>query len=133
MKDTQGIVSSEAVCHCRHDSYFPDSRDSVWKLQSRPTFKKPSRNNWIPGIPTMSNRGELCRGTGHEPHIWSKTLKHAGAFAARADAPAATDPEGDTAGSILKKSPPPVGADPCMVCREDGASLEGGDIGALSQ
>jgi hypothetical protein len=43
MKDTQGIVSSEAVWYSRHDGYILDSRGSAWKHQRHKTFKKPSK------------------------------------------------------------------------------------------
>lgn len=55
MKDTQGIVSSEAVCYNCRDGYVLDSRASVWKHQSHTTFKKPSNNIRIPEMSTLSN------------------------------------------------------------------------------
>jgi hypothetical protein len=59
MKDTQVIVSSEAVWYSRHDGYTLDSRDSLWKHQHRTTFRKPSKIFRIPELLTSID-GVVC-------------------------------------------------------------------------
>ena len=68
MKDTQGIVSSEAVCYSCHDGYVADARYSVWKNNNHPVFKKPSAGITIPAALTLSNKDEIYCGTCHSPH-----------------------------------------------------------------
>jgi predicted CXXCH cytochrome family protein len=68
MKDTQGIVSSEAVCYSCHDGYVADARYTVWKGHNHPVFKKPSKDIKIPAALTLSNKGEIYCGTCHSPH-----------------------------------------------------------------
>jgi predicted CXXCH cytochrome family protein len=68
MKDTQGIVSSEAICYSCHDGYVADARFSVWKAGNHPVFKKPSSKVKIPPALTLSNKDEIYCGTCHSPH-----------------------------------------------------------------
>ena len=68
MKDTQGIVSSEAICYSCHDGYVADARFSVWKSGNHPVFKKPSQKITIPPGLTLSNKDEIYCGTCHSPH-----------------------------------------------------------------
>jgi predicted CXXCH cytochrome family protein len=68
MKDTQGIVSSEAICYSCHDGYVADARFSVWKFNNHTVFKKPSQKVSVPDQLTLSNKGEIYCGTCHSPH-----------------------------------------------------------------
>lgn len=72
MKDTQGIVSSEAVWHSRHDGYFLDSRDSARKYQRHTTFKKPSKKIFrTPEMLTSMDR-TVCMDCHEQTAIWGR-------------------------------------------------------------
>ena len=68
MKDTQGVVSSEAICYSCHDGYVSDSRAIVWKYNEHKTFVKPSNNVAVPSTLPLSNKGEIYCGTCHSAH-----------------------------------------------------------------
>ncbi|MGB5993398.1 MAG: cytochrome c3 family protein [Desulfobacterales bacterium] len=68
MKDTQGVVSSEAICYSCHDGYVSDSRAIVWKYNRHKTFVKPSNNVVIPSTLPLSNKDEIYCGTCHSVH-----------------------------------------------------------------
>jgi predicted CXXCH cytochrome family protein len=68
MKDTQGVVSSEAICYSCHDGYVNDSRAILWKYNRHPTFVKPSNNVTVPSELPLSNKDEIYCGTCHSAH-----------------------------------------------------------------
>ncbi len=68
MKDTQGVVSSEAICYTCHDGYVLDSRAVAWKYNRHPTFVKPSKNIQVPENLPLSVKGEIYCGTCHSAH-----------------------------------------------------------------
>jgi predicted CXXCH cytochrome family protein len=68
MKDTQGVVSSEAICYSCHDGYVNDSRAILWKYNRHPTFVKPSKNVTVPPELPLSNKDEIYCGTCHSAH-----------------------------------------------------------------
>ncbi|MEJ2638355.1 MAG: cytochrome c3 family protein [Desulfosarcinaceae bacterium] len=68
MKDTQGIVSAEAMCYSCHDGYVADSRFTTWEKDNHPVFKKPPKEMIIPPALTLSNKDEMYCGTCHSPH-----------------------------------------------------------------
>lgn len=68
MQDTQGVVSSEAICYSCHDGYVNDSRARLWKDKNHTTFRKPSPNVTVPDALPLSVKGELYCGTCHSPH-----------------------------------------------------------------
>jgi predicted CXXCH cytochrome family protein len=68
MKDTQGVVSSEAICYSCHDGYVNDSRYIVWKYNRHKTFVRPSKNVVIPDELPLSVKGEIYCGTCHSAH-----------------------------------------------------------------
>lgn len=71
MKDTQVIVSSEAVWYSRHDGYILDSRDSAWKNQRHTTFKKPSKIFRIPELLTYID-WVLCMDCHEQTALWGR-------------------------------------------------------------
>jgi predicted CXXCH cytochrome family protein len=68
MKDTQGVVSSEAICYSCHDGYVNDSRAILWKYNRHKTFVKPSNNVTVPSDLPLSNKDEIYCGTCHSAH-----------------------------------------------------------------
>ena len=68
MKDTQGVVSSEAICYSCHDGYVNDSRAILWKYNRHKTFVKPSKNVTVPPELPLSNKDEIYCGTCHSAH-----------------------------------------------------------------
>ena len=68
MKDTQGVVSSEAICYSCHDGYVKDSRHLIRKYNRHPVFVKPSKNVKIPPELPLSAKGEVYCGTCHSAH-----------------------------------------------------------------
>jgi predicted CXXCH cytochrome family protein len=75
MKDTQGVVSSEAICYSCHDGYVNDSRAIVWKYNRHKTFVKPSNNVTVPSELPLSNKDEIYCGTCHSAHGVSSELR----------------------------------------------------------
>ncbi len=68
MKDTQGVVSSEAICYSCHDGYVQDSRHLTWSYHNHPFFVKPSKNITVPIDLPLSVKGEIYCGTCHSAH-----------------------------------------------------------------
>jgi predicted CXXCH cytochrome family protein len=106
MKDTQGIVSSEAICYSCHDGYVADARFSVWKSGNHPVFKKPSQKVKIPPALTLSNKDEIYCGTCHSPH------------SGRTAAPGAS-PEETIPGPLSFLRLPNVDSGLCEACHEN--------------